>query len=120
MAPNVLLEVTIPEGSHQGSKITVQCPNGKYFEFIVPDNVNPGDVVNVLVPDDKVPIIASDGTDVGVPAVTDGANQNGPTTGDSKHLPRVAALATVSRLNFPYLHSTYYMRMVIVFGQFVA
>lgn len=47
----MLLEVSIPEDSTPGSKITVQCPNGKFFEFIIPDSVKPGDVVNVLVPD---------------------------------------------------------------------
>jgi len=46
----LMVEVTIPDNSVAGDKITVQCPDNNYLEFTTPENVAPGDVVHVQVP----------------------------------------------------------------------
>ena len=48
-SPNVMLEVTIPKNSVAGDRITVQCPDHNFVEFVTPNNVAPGDTVHVMV-----------------------------------------------------------------------
>lgn len=50
---NLTLEVTIPENSVAGDKITIQCPDHNYVEFVTPANVVAGDTVHVMVADSK-------------------------------------------------------------------
>lgn len=50
---NLTLEVTIPENSVPGDKITIQCPDHNYVEFVTPANVVAGDTVHVMVADSK-------------------------------------------------------------------
>lgn len=47
------LEVTIPENSVAGDKITIQCPDNNFVEFVAPENVVAGDTVHVMVGDTK-------------------------------------------------------------------
>jgi uncharacterized membrane protein len=47
----VTLEVTIPENSTAGDRITIQCPNDTFVQFVTPANVVPGDTVHVTVSD---------------------------------------------------------------------
>lgn len=50
---NLTLEVTIPENSVAGDKITIQCPDSNYVEFVAPPNISPGDTVHVMVTDSE-------------------------------------------------------------------
>ena len=46
---DMTLEVTIPESSSAGDKITIECPNKSYVQFVTPENVVAGDTVHVVV-----------------------------------------------------------------------
>ena len=48
---NLMVEVQIPENSVPGDKITVQCPDSNYIQFVTPENVVPGDTIRVVVGD---------------------------------------------------------------------
>mmetsp|Transcript_59020 Transcript_59020/g.120921 ORF Transcript_59020/g.120921 Transcript_59020/m.120921 type:complete len:344 (+) Transcript_59020:52-1083(+) len=77
---NILVEVTIPENSVAGDKITVECPDSKLVEFVTPDNAAPGDTVHVMVNNHTEEAVKADSKDSsdkksgygGVAAVTTG------------------------------------------------
>lgn len=82
---NLTLEVTIPENSEAGDRITIQCPDDSYVAFVTPDNVVPGDTVHVMI---------NDSTEALVPDATVSENLHSPTVKGSYR--SVAAVTTVS------------------------
>ena len=67
---DMTLEVTIPESSSAGDKITIECPNKSYVQFVTPENVVAGDTVHVVVNDSGTEKASSTTSYQGVAAVT--------------------------------------------------
>jgi hypothetical protein len=80
---DVTLEVTIPENSAAGERITIQCPDNTFVQFFTPDNVVAGDTVHVTVSDSSV--TESGNESVAVERKAEGTSYQG-----------VAAVTTVS------------------------
>ncbi len=66
----ILLEVSVPENATPLSTVTVQAPDGRFFEIVLPDRVEPGDVITVLIPTatevktSSTPVVSSEQFDV--------------------------------------------------------